>query len=363
VLESMIDSRELAALLLDLHRRAGSVSYEDRPDLVEDFGDFIEVDYDSIDVETLDMAIRFDKKFWGLDASIRTLRVTGIDIVIATGALVGKTVLTVPGPVRTRWIAVRPRYAVDDETREILRKCSDQFYTCSRFTDDVFDGTYSEDTLKDEVRISVENELLRYWDGSDYLIIDGPLFPLPRILSRPESRYGKVYLGLIRERMSVIKERNLERKVVCVVKRLSHSRYLANIVGSGSTDDHVALMMARDLLDRSERMCVYIGTLRICLRYGTETYVKYAGYIVKRIGHVRHVIRIETADEETLHDLKHYVASLLDVTGLPRPVDLADRICKRLASSAYIYLWGIVPLDPTYESYEELRQAELYLRS
>ncbi len=352
----MFDSRKLAELLVELYRRQGPIAQEDEADLVETAAtNVIDVSYTVYEVELVDTKdVRLGNRFWGLDASVRTFRVTGIDIVITTGALVGNRIVTVPGVVNTRWIAVRPRYVADSEVKNILVEWSKVFYTCSRFIDEVFDGKFNEDVMKDEVRISLENVLLNTWPGEGYLIIDGPLFPTPRILTRPDFRYSRVYLGLIKERVNILKSRNFENKVISVVKRLSHSRYLAQMHGLSVTDDQAALLYTRDLLESSSRGVAYIGTLCIRVRVGDEEYEKYVGYLVKRTHHVRHVVRIEALSEETLHELKPYVAALLDPEGLPIPVHLADRLCKDLSGGVYRYLWSVVPVDPTFESLEEL---------
>jgi len=99
-----------------------------------------------------------------------------------------------------------------------------------------------------------------------------------------------------------------------------------------------------------------IGTLKITLRVGSVRYTKYACYIVRNIGRTI-VIRVEALDRELLYEFKDYIATLMSVSGVPVPVEIADRLCKKLCSAAYIYLWSTVPVQPTYESFEELRQA------
>jgi hypothetical protein len=230
------------------------------------------------------------------------------------------------------------------------------FYIKSRFLDEIFDGTYNETVIRDELRLTLENLLIRHWDRTGILIVDGPIFPLPRIVTEARSRYSRVYVGLIRERIDLIRALNVEDRVVAVVKRLSRSRYLSYIVGVGSTDEHIVLHHARRYFDVNRCDTVYIGTLRITLRLGDMELEKYAGYLVKNFGPTSRIVRIEALREETLDNVKQYIAALLTDSGLPIPVHIADRLSRRLSASVFRFLWSVVPVSPLYESLEELKQ-------
>ena len=200
---------------------------------------------------------------------------------------------------------------------------------------------------------SVETELIKYWDGSGILLIDGPIYPLPRILTKFESRYGRVYLGLISERVKLIEDLGFSGKVVGVVKRLSKSYYLAKCLGVGVSDEYVATKL---VIDRGSES-TFIGPIEIKANLGDKKFRKYVGYLVKRVGNVRHVLRIEALDKELLEKVVPTISSLIDVNGTPKPITLADKLCRRLSSSAYVLAWGISPIDPTYEGLEILRES------
>ena len=200
--------------------------------------------------------------------------------------------------------------------------------------------------------------MIKYWNREDYLIIDGPLFPLPQIITKTESRYSKIYQELVKERINIIKSLGIEDRVIAVVKRLSKSKYLSKIFKYGSTDEHIAITLSLGKGDN-----VFIGPIKICLRINDVEFCKYAGYIVKQIGSIRHVVRIESFNEDLLIEYVPYISSLIDINGLPKPITLADKICKKLASSVYTLIWGISPIEPTYEAYEQLQEVLKYLES
>ncbi len=338
--------------LLEISKRLGDVVEEDSVDTSED------VKEGSINVEYVDNVIykitknHVSNKFWGLDASIRTLKVAGIDIVLVSGALVGSKIYISPELIDTRWIGLRPRCRASNELEKFLRSISSIFYTKSRFVDRVFDGTFSLEVMQDELRVSMENEMIKKWDGSGVLLIDGPLFHAPRIIASPENVYSNVYIGLIIERLNLLKGN--ENKIVCVVKRLSQSRYLARLENLGSTDDYVAIIKANKILKRKEVAAVYIGTLKLSINVSNYEFEKYMGYIVSRLGSAFNVIRLETLNEDFLYDIKDLIAQILTPSGVPKPIELADKTCKRVSSSLLLYLWNIVPLSPTYEGFESL---------
>jgi len=359
-------SQELSNLLLELYRRGEESEpvEEDKADLDEEANGRIKVYYDYLEETILNLKVEIPSnvRFAGLDSSIRVLRFPGVDLMVAAGALVGSHIVTVPGSLDARNIGVRVRYAASPEVANLLRRFSDKFYTCSRFIDYVFDGSFSEDVVRDEIRISIENALLSMWSGDEYLLLDGPVFPLPRLLSSPESKYGRVYLGLVRERVNIIKSRGLESKIIAVVKRISRSRYLSSACKLGVTDDHAALMYVENMLRSSKYGAAYVGDLVIELDLDGEVYRKYAGYVVIKLGSSTTMFRIEALDRRLLEDIRDYVASLTVTSGVPIPIMLSDKISKRLCAATYLYLTYALPLTPTYESLEALSEVLSYLR-
>ncbi|NPA23824.1 MAG: DNA double-strand break repair nuclease NurA [Crenarchaeota archaeon] len=339
--------------LLEISRRVGEIVEEDEVDTSEDIrSSVIEVEYVDNVIDKVSRQEPVDRKFWGLDASIRTLRVTGIDLILVAGSLVGSRVVICPRLIDTRWIGIRPRCRASKDLEEVLERLSTEFYTKSRFTNKVFDGTFSEKTIQDEMRVSMENEMIRMWDGSGTLLIDGPLFHTPKVIATVESAYSNIYVGLIRERLDLLKDR--DDSVVCVVKRLTQSRYLARLENLGASDDYIAIVKANKILKRKEVASVYIGTLRLTITIGGDRFEKYMGYLVSRIGSALNVIRLETLNEDLLYEIKDQIAQILTHNGIPKPIELADRTCKRACSSIFLYLWSITPLSPTYEGFESL---------
>ncbi|NPA71072.1 MAG: DNA double-strand break repair nuclease NurA [Crenarchaeota archaeon] len=339
--------------LLEISRMIGDIVEEDDVDVSEDVkGGVIEVEYVDNVIDKVSKYEPIDRRFWGLDASTRTLRVAGLDLMLVAGALVGSRVEICPRLIDTRWIGIRPRCRASRELENILEKLSSIFYTRSRFINKVFDGTFSEKTMQDEMRVSMENEMIRRWDGSGILLIDGPLFHTPKVIATVESIYSNIYIGLIEERLNLLRGR--EDKVVCIVKRLTQSRYLARLEGLGASDDYIAIIKANKILKRSEVASVYIGTLRLTVKIEDKYFEKYMGYLVSRIGSALSVIRLETLNEDFLYEVKDQIAQLLTHNGVPKPIELADRTCKRACSSIFLYLWSITPLSPTYEGFESL---------
>ncbi|NPB00099.1 MAG: DNA double-strand break repair nuclease NurA [Crenarchaeota archaeon] len=339
--------------LLEISKMIGDIVEEDDVDVSEDVkGSIIEVEYVDNVIDKISRLEPVDRKFWGLDASIRTLRVAGLDLMLVAGALVGSRIEICPRLVDTRWIGIRPRCRASKELENILNRLSSTFYTKSRFIDKVFDGTFSEKTMQDEMRVSMENEMIRRWDGSDVLLVDGPLFHTPKVIATVESMYSNIYIGLIKERIRLLENR--EDKVVCVVKRLTQSRYLARLEGLGASDDYIAIIKANKILKRGEVASVYIGTLRLTVTIEDQNFEKYMGYLVSRIGSALNVIRLETLSEDFLYEIKDQIAQILTHNGVPKPIELADKACKRACSSIFLYLWSITPLSPTYEGFESL---------
>jgi len=344
---------ELSRILKELLREFSEITNEDIVNIEESSSDVIEISCD-IEINSIDSISKLDYNFWGVDASIKQAKFTGIDIYICSGALIGEEILTIPGIIDARWLGIRLRYSVSEKMKEFLEKISEKFYIKSRFTNSFFDGSFSEDVARDEIRLSIENELIRYWNGDDneFLLVDGPIFPLPIIVTKIGTRYSDIYLGLIKERIEIIRNKN-RGSIVSVVKRLSKSKYLASCLDVNVTDELVAIRLAHDRAHDS----IFIGPLRISLRLDTISYSKWIGYIVKRIGNTRHVLRIEALEKDVLFEISPYINTLIDHNGIPKPIILADKICKKLASSAYILVWGLSPVDPTYEGLEGLYEA------
>ncbi len=348
----MTTLNEIVNTILKISKMLGDVVEEDKVDTSEDVKEgCINVEYVDNIVDKIEKP-RDLKKFWGLDASIRTLKLTGIDIIIVSGALVGSRLYIEPKIIDTRWICIRPRCKASEDLKQLLENLSYKFYTKSRLVDRVFDGTYSEEVLQDELRVSMENSMIKLWDRTGILIIDGPLFHAPRIISSIDNIYAKVYIELTKERLNLLK--GFEDKVVCIVKRLSQCRYLARLECVGATDDYVAIIKANKILKRREVSSVFIGTLRLSISVQDYEFEKYMGYIVSRAGDVFNVIRIETLDLEFLYDIKDYIAQILTPSGVPKTIELADKLCKKVSSSIFTILWNIAPLSPTYEGFESL---------
>ncbi len=338
--------------LTEISRRIGDIVEEESIDISEDLKEgVIHAEYvDSVICKIERKGEVVHSKFWGLDASIRTLRVTGMDIFLVAGALIGSRVHICPQHVDTRWIGIRPRCKASNDLENLLRDLSKIFYTKSRFIDMVFDGMFSEKTIQDEMRVSMENEMIRYWDGTGILLIDGPLFHVPKIITISESMYSRIYLGLLLERLKLLQGR--EDRVVCVVKRLSQSKYLSRLENIGGTDDYVAIVKANKILKSREVSSVYIGTIKLTVVVDGNEFEKYMGYVVSRVGAAYSVVRIETLDEDLLYDIKDDIAKMLTPNGVPKPIELADVACRRASSSLFLYLWNISPLSPTYEGLE-----------
>jgi len=301
---------------------------------------------------------RPERRVWALDASVRVMKLSNIDVYISSGALVGEKMRATPGDVRYKWIGVRPRFNVDEEWKELLGKFSDRLYVKSKFNEFYFDGKYDEETVMDELRIGLENKLIEEWEGSGVLLVDGPLFPTPRILTRPDltafgaDPYSRVYSGLIEERLKSARR----GEVVGIVKRLEHSHFLGKCFEKYAGLDDAALSLK---LTEGFRGPVFIGPLKLGLRTGDK---KYVGYLVKPIGHRRAVVRVETLDEDVEGRAK-WISSLISHEGIPIPISVADRISKRLSAGAYYLLYGLSPLEPTYESLEKLAHVERELGS
>ncbi len=290
-------------------------------------------------------------RLYGLDASTRMARLTGVDVLISTGALFGDSLITIPGSIVTRWIGIRIRYS-SDEALSALDRAYDRFYTKSRFTSEYFDSRFSDKVFADEVRLSVENELLRYWrenlvDSSDFILIDGPIYPIPVLIFRSR-RYAGVYSGIVLERISLL--RGAEEKALGVVKRLSQSKYLSACTGYEGTDEFIV----RKEIEKSKEDLIYIGTLKVETEIGERVISKYLGYLARRIGGAIYVLRIEGLKKDIVEQAAEWLMGIVATNGLPIHIAIADRISKRLSAAAYLLVLSSSPLEPTYEALEGL---------
>jgi hypothetical protein len=334
---------ELADFLKAVGGMAGDAAPEDSADLGEGG---VEVECGR-SVEVFRVEPADPPRLWGLDSHSRAMRLEGVDVHFSPGAAVGSGAVLVPGLAGVKWIAVRFRYRLGGEAPE-----SPALYLRSAYLGRPFDSTFNEDALRDELRLHVENSIIRAleWDG--VLLVDGPIFLTPRVLAMGDNPYSALYLGLIRDRVSAIGG----RRALGVTKRIGVSRYLRRCLSPDvDVDDDTLARRAAKGIEGD----VAVGPLRI--RAGGRE--KVCWYLVARLGRQTHVLRVEGLDEELARRAVEWLPKVLGPDGVPTPIAIADKLSRRLSAAAYSLFWRMSPLDLTYEGLEELERAHRELES
>jgi len=333
---------EVVGAIKDLHANIGELVNEEAVDLGDSGG--VVVGCGSLEIMRVGEPGVLPS-LWGLDSHSRVLRLEGLDIYVVTGSLVGRDVVLVPGLPSVRWIGIKLRYGVNEGAVGVLEGYSSRFYVKSRYLGRYFDGAYNEEAVRDEVRTHVEVELARVWRryGDGVLLLDGPIFPTPKVLGMEYNVYSVLYRALVGERLGVVGG----RRVLGIVKRISHSRYLASCMGVNMDDETLARRGASGYGGGP----VAIGPVSVYLGDGAR---KVCWYLVVPVGRSTHVVRVEALDDEFVRESLGWVAHTVDPLGTPKPISIADKLARRLSAAVYKLLWGLSPVGVTYESMEEL---------
>ncbi|WP_069808156.1 DNA double-strand break repair nuclease NurA [Vulcanisaeta thermophila] len=225
---------ELASSLGNLMNMIGELASPELIDLSES-GGFEVVCDTSFEIKKLDVGGDLDHRLMGLDSHSRVVKFLGVDVHVVTGALVGDSNVLIPKPNvgdRVKWVGLKLRFK--PRSYELLDKLDEYFYVKSSFLEgEYFVGSYNDEAVRDEVRNNVEVALIKAADRSAFLLIDGPIFPTPRVLMMEGNRYALVYEGIIRSRVEAL--RGL--RAVGVVKRIEHSHILAKYLTNCSKDN------------------------------------------------------------------------------------------------------------------------------
>ncbi|MEM0462837.1 DNA double-strand break repair nuclease NurA [Pyrobaculum sp.] len=269
----------------------------------------------------------------GLDSHTSVVEFEGVSVIVATGALVGRVLATVPG-VAARWLGVRLNFRGGVELLE-----GSGLYYRSEVLGVPFDAGFDLEAARDEVRYHVEGVLAGIWDGGGVLLVDGPVFRVPDVY-QSGGGFFRLYLELARARAALL------RGAVGVVKRVERSRYLARCAGVGS-DDEVA---ARRLLNNSPG---YVGPVVV----EWEGLRKYLFYVASPAPRGVRVFRVEALEEGLAEEAASWLGSLSDASGLPLPLAVADRVARRLNAAAVKLLYAASPVEPTYRGLEVVQEA------
>ncbi len=289
----------------------------------------------------------------GLDSQSSRLRFEGVDVYVVTGALVGPRNALVPGLPNAHWLGLRFRFRANEEALKGLEGEIGGFALVrSRVLGRVFDGAYNEEAVRDEVRTEVETRLVEEFRGlglgDALLMVDGPIFPTPRVLTMSDNPYAELYMGFIQRRVEALRG----VRAVGVVKRLGQSTYLAKCLGFGVDDD----TLVKNQVTRSLGGGVYTAVVGpITIRVGD--YTKYCWYVASRLGNSMSVVRVEALDRDLAMLGAVYVARTMGLDGVPIPIRLADRLARRLNAGITNLLASLAPLRLTYEGLEELNKA------
>ena len=295
-------------------------------------------------IEAMAVPVSDPPRLWGVDSHSRVLGLESAEVYVVTGALVGSGTALVPGLSGVKWIGLRLKYGVTREAADLLEEASSHIYVKSAYVGRYFDGRFHSESARDEIRGGVELALIGEWPRSGALVIDGPIFHLPRVISMG-GEYGKLYRELAEARARAVSG----GKAVGVVKRLGRSRYLAKCLNVDASDEAVATRYAA----RSGRLPAAIGPVRAYIG-GLS---KHMWYVVARVGRSVRVLRIEALDEDLAREAVEWIPATIDVTGVPKPVSIADAIARRLSAAAYKLAWALSPMGDTYEGLEELTRA------
>lgn len=299
--------------------------------------------------------VKVDQPVMGLDSHSRVLRFLGVDVHVVTGALVGGANYLIPGPgvSGVKWIGLKLRFNPTDEG--ILNSINNNFYVRSGYLSEYFTGSFNDEAVRDEVRNYVEMKLIELAKAAnDYvLLIDGPIFPTPRVLSMTDNKYAELYRGIIKDRVGAISG----AKAVGVVKRLGQSHYLARYFKACGADvpmvDDVTLAIKRVSSTFSTFETAYLGPIVL----DVEGYRKYMWYLVRRLGNNVRVVRIEGLNEDIATLGRDYVGKLMTVSGTALPIHIADKIARRLNASVVNLIYSLRPNGLTYEGIEEVTRA------
>ncbi|ABW02335.1 DNA double-strand break repair nuclease NurA [Caldivirga maquilingensis] len=346
---------ELASSLSRLMSIVGELASPEPIDLSEIGGFEVGCDTDFTVGELKPVSI--DYPLMGLDSHSRIIRFLGVDVHLVTGALVGGDNVLIPQPNGTnnvRWIGLKLRFKPRDY--ELLDKLSEMFYIKSSFLDnEYFVGSYNDEAVRDEVRNHVEVTLMRAVNNNAFLLVDGPVFPTPRVLSMEGNKYASVFNGIIESRVKALNG----LKAVGVVKRIEHSHFLARYLrecgreGVPMVDDYT-LAIKRATLALPNSRSVYLGP--IVVKVGN--WVKYCWYVVTRTGRNASVVRVEGLSEEVAKEGRDYVGMLMTLSGTAVPIHIADKLARRLNASAVLMLYNLSPGGIiTYEGLEEVERA------
>ena len=337
----------MVRLMEEVGSRVGDYVSPDAVDLSEGY-DVVGVSCSNVDFKAIDRgSIELRDRLIGVDSHTSVLRFTAFDVHVVTGALVGHDVYLVPGVQGVKWLGLKLRFRL--ENAYALDRYSGIIYVKSRYLDRYFDGSYNDEAIRDEVRLHVELSLINIARKlSGFILIDGPVFPTPRILGMEGNEYSGLYWSLVRDRVEAL--RGL--RAVGVVKRLGQSHYLAKCLGEVYVDDYTLAVRKAAPLLRGDGVAA-IGPLEI--RAGE--YSKYCWYVVSRIGNRVDVVRVEGLSDGLADVGKDYVALTMTVSGTATPIHIADRVARRLNASIVNLISSISPMEMSYEGLEALKEA------
>ncbi|ADN50544.1 DNA double-strand break repair nuclease NurA [Vulcanisaeta distributa] len=338
---------ELVRLMEEVGGKVGDYVSPDVVDLGEGY-DVVRVSCDNVDFVVIDKGgVELGDRLIGVDSHTSVLRFAAFDVHVVTGALVGRDVYLVPGVQGVRWLGLKLRFRLDNA--DALDRYSGIIYVKSRYLGRYFDGSYNDEAIRDEVRLHVELRLINIArELSGFILIDGPVFPTPRILGMEGNEYSSLYWGLVKDRVEAL--RGL--RAVGVVKRLGQSHYLARCLGEVYADDYtLAVNKLTPLLGNGG--VAAIGPVRI----EAGDYGKYCWYVASRLGRRIDVVRVEGLSEDVVEVGRDYVALTMTVGGTAMSIHIADRVARRLNASAVNLISSISPLGITYEGLETIREA------
>ncbi len=290
-------------------------------------------------------------KLFGLDSQSSMIRFESADAYVVAGALVGEENLLVPGGVKARWLGLRLRFKVNEDSIINLENEADGYVLLKSNTlGRVFDGSYNEEAVRDEVRTEVEvklTEAYRAINAKDsLLLIDGPIFPTPRVLTMVGNPYAGVYEDFIKRRVNAVNG----IQAVGVVKRISQSTYYSRCKGFSVDDDTLIKNEAVKQFGDRRFFTAMAGPLEITINGHT----KHAWYVASRIGKEINVIRVEALNADLAEKGAIRSAAYMGMDGVPIPISIADRLSRRLNASLTRLLASLSPLRLTYEGLEGL---------
>lgn len=303
---------------------------------------------------------------FGLDSQSSLVRFENADVFVVTGALVGSGVHFVPGFAGVHWLGLRFRFKVDGGLVKLFEDRVGEFVLVrSRFVDRVFDGSYSDEAIRDEIRNEVETGLVGVFKslveegsvssglGNALLLVDGPIFSTPRVISLPNNRpYYDLYWALIKRSVEAVRG----VRAVGVVKRVGQSMFYAKYKGLPVDDDTLIKNEVRRQFSNEPGLRVVIGPLEVRVRgvvNGEDLeFVKYCWYVASRLGRDLNVVRVEALDPELAELGAYCVARYVGLDGVPLPIFIADKLSRRLNAGFVRLLASLSPLELTYEGLE-----------